>query len=172
MSSRNEQVVIVDHKNHVVGSVPRHRIRAERLVYRATYIFVFNSRGELFLQKRTPTKDMYPGYYDAAAGGVVQAGEGYDESARRELAEELGIRGVPLERLFDFYYFDELNRVWGRAYSVVFDGEIVLQPEEIESGRFCSVDDVLAGRVEPLTPDSLFALRRFRAGAEKQPPLS
>ncbi|NIR17298.1 MAG: NUDIX domain-containing protein, partial [Desulfobacterales bacterium] len=72
-----------------------------RLPHRATYILVFNSGGELYVQKRTQTKDVFPGYYDVAAGGVVLAGESYEEGAVRELLEELGIRGTPLEELFD-----------------------------------------------------------------------
>ena len=58
--------------------------------------------GDLYVQKRTLTKDVYPGYYDVATGGVLQAGETYEQSAERELAEELGIRNIPQVPLFDF----------------------------------------------------------------------
>ncbi|MEJ2236291.1 MAG: NUDIX domain-containing protein, partial [Syntrophobacterales bacterium] len=85
MGSADEVVIIVDEENNEVGAVPRHEMRAGRLPHRATYILVFNSRGELFLQKRTQTKDVFPGYYDVAAGGVVLAGESYEGGAGREL---------------------------------------------------------------------------------------
>ena len=87
---QEEIVAIVDEKNHVIGAEPRSRMRTYGLPHRATYILVLNRHGELFVQKRTTDKDIYPGYFDVAAGGVVQAGETYDESARRELTEELG----------------------------------------------------------------------------------
>jgi 8-oxo-dGTP pyrophosphatase MutT (NUDIX family) len=159
--ARNERVIIVDDDNAAVGVAPRHEMRAKRLPHRATFILVFDSKGRILVQKRTDTKDVYPGYYDLAAGGVVTEAEGYDESALREAAEELGIRGVPLENQFDFYYEDPGNRCFGRVYSCVCDGPFELQPEEVVSVEFAELSDVLNGRIEPLTPDTLEALRRY-----------
>ena len=82
MDPGDEVVVLVDQRNNVVGSAPRRRMRAERLIHRATYVFVFATDGRLYLQRRTHAKDMYPGWWDAAAGGVLLHGEDYDESAQ------------------------------------------------------------------------------------------
>ncbi len=162
MNSADEIVAIVDERNNVVGSAPRREMRAKRLLHRSTYILVFNSQGQLYVQKRTLTKDLFPGYYDPAAGGVVLAGESYEESARRELEEEMGIRDVPLNWLFDFFYSDDHTRVWGGVFSCVYDGRIVLQPEEIESGAFLQISDILRrAQTEPFTPDAMVALSRF-----------
>jgi isopentenyldiphosphate isomerase len=159
---KDETVVIVDEHNRVVGTASRREMRENGLPHRATYILVFNSAGQLFVHKRTMVKEVYPGYYDVVAGGVVQAGESYDESARRELAEELGIDGVPLMPLFDFYYTDATNKVWGYAYVCSWDGPVSLQPEEVESGEFVRVDDVLRqSESQPYTPDGLFVLRKY-----------
>ena len=113
---QEEIVTIVDEKNRVVGAAPRSRMRADGLPHRATYILVFNDEGELFVQKRTTGKDIYPGYYDVATGGVVLAGESYEDAAERELVEELGITGVRLRGHFDFFHEDAGNRVWGRVF--------------------------------------------------------
>jgi len=162
MSAQNEIIQIVDADNNEIGSVPRHEMRARGLSHRASYILVFNSKGELFVQKRTMTKDIYPGYYDIAAGGVVLAGESYDQSAVRELAEELGINDIPLNSHFTFHHEDGSNLVWGRVYSCVFDGEITLQEEEIESGFFMTPEKVLAfSKKESFTPDGLYVLKRY-----------
>jgi 8-oxo-dGTP pyrophosphatase MutT (NUDIX family) len=162
MLNQGEIVAIVDEKNNVVGAAPRFEMRAKNLPHRAAYILVFNSSGELFVQKRTPVKDVYPGYYDVAAGGVVLADESYEISAERELAEEMGIRDVALTHLFDFYHQDADSRVWGRVYSCVYDGEIVLEEDEVESGGFYSVDEVLQSSLrEPYTPDGLSVLKRY-----------
>ncbi len=161
-NAADEIVVIVDDENQVVGSAPRREMRAQRLPHRSTYILVFNTQGELYVQKRTMTKDVFPGYYDPAAGGVVLAGESYDESAQRELFEEMGIRDVPLTPLFIFYFTDEQTRVWGGVYSCVYDGDLVLQPEEVESGEFLAVEEILRrAHVEPYTPDGLYVLQRY-----------
>ena len=159
---KEEIVAIVDENNRVVGAQPRSKMRAEGLRHRANYILVFNSRGELFLQERTMSKDIYPGYYDVATGGVVLDGESYDESALRELEEELGVSGVDLKRHFDFYHEDVGNRVWGRVYSCVYDGEIVLQEEEVASGGFYSISSVLEmSTSQRFTPDGTYVLQRF-----------
>ena len=161
MGAVDEIVAIVDEHNHVVGAALRREMRAKRLPHRSTYILVFNARGELYVQKRTMTKDVFPGYYDVAAGGVVLAGESYQQGAERELEEEMGIRDVPLTRLFDFYFENERTRLWGCAFSCVYNGPIVLQEEEVESGAFMAVDQILCqSATEPFTPDGMYVLRR------------
>lgn len=162
MNAADEIVTLVDQHNNVIGAVPRREMRAKRLPHRSTYVLVFNSRGELYVQKRTLTKDIFPGYYDPAAGGVVLAGESYEQGALRELEEEMGIRGVPLSWLFEFYFEDVHSRVWGGAFSCVYDGTIVLQEEEVESGGFMTIDDILhRAQTERFTPDGLYVLRRY-----------
>jgi len=162
MGAADEIVTIVDEQNNLVSAVPRREMRARNLPHRSTYILVFNSRGALYVQKRTLTKDVFPGYYDVAAGGVVLAGESYEQGARRELEEEMGIRDVPLTWLFDFYFADEHTRVWGGAFSCVYNGEIVLQEEEVESGAFMPIEDILRrAETERFTPDGLYVLRRY-----------
>ena len=161
MSAADEIVVIVDEHNNVVGAAPRREMRAQRLPHRSTYILVFNSQGALYVQKRTMTKDVFPGYYDPAAGGVVLAGESYEESAQRELYEEMGIRDVPLTPLFTFYFADERTRVWGKVFTCVYDGALVLQPEEVESGEFLPVPEILRrAQTAPYTLDGMYVLRR------------
>ena len=168
-SAADEIVTIVDEHNQVVGSATRADMRARKLPHRSTYVLVFNALGELFVQKRTATKDVFPGYYDVAAGGVVLAGESYDDGAKRELEEELGIRNIPLRNLFDFYFVDHDVRVWGRAFSCIYNGKITLQEEEIESGEFLPVRTVLLrAKTEPYTPDGIYVLYRLLGRAEKR----
>lgn len=155
-----ELVAIVDRDNHPIGAVSRRIMRQQRLIHRASYILVFNRRGELFLQKRSLTKDVYPGYWDVAAGGVVQAGESYLESAERELREELGVTGVKLKTLFDQYFEDKDNRVWGRIFSCTHEGPFTLQAEEIDCGRFVALPAIESlHQSEPVTPDGMALLR-------------
>lgn len=162
MGSEAEIVAIVDENNRLVGAEPRFRMRALGLIHRATYILVFNSNGDLFRHKRTRDKDVYPGYYDVVAGGVVLTDESYDVAAERELEEELGIRNVPLTPLFEFFFKDSTTRVWGKAYQCVYDGAMQLQKEEIESGEFCQVEDIFKStEKDPYTPDGLYVLKRY-----------
>ena len=169
MNPADEIVAIVDAQNRVVGSTPRRDMRQNRLPHRSTYILIFDSCGDLCVQKRTATKDVFPGYYDIAAGGVVLAGEAYDAGARRELAEEVGIHGVPLFHQFVFHYADDYTQVWGSVFSCVYDGELVLQKDEVESAAFMPVPDVLSHAEHALyTPDGLYVLRRYLDSTRKK----
>lgn len=170
MSTSEEVVAIVDERNELIGSATRTEMRVRRLVHRATYVLVFNSSGELFVQQRTAHKDVYPSYYDVAAGGVVLAGESYDESAAREVEEELGVHGAPQKPLFEFFHQDGDNRVWGAAYACTWDGPVRLQAEEVAWGAFLPVSRILEmAEREPFTPDGLEVLRRYLARKDLTP---
>ena len=90
---------MVDDAGRTVATVTRREMRARRLPHRSVYVLVFNGRGELFVHLRVAGKDVYPSHWDVAVGGVLAAGEGFDEGARREAREELGVDLVP-EPLF------------------------------------------------------------------------
>jgi len=159
----SELVDVVDADDRVIGRATRAEMRAQKLRHRATYILVFNPRGQLFVHQRTATKDVYPSYYDVAVGGVVEAGETYDAGAQRELAEELGIHsGTPPRPILAFQYEDADNHVNGRVYSYAHDGPLALQREEIAAGEWLDLD-VVIDRVRqlPFCPDGVEALLRY-----------
>jgi isopentenyldiphosphate isomerase len=168
LNPAEEIVQIVDKDNREIAAIARGLMREQRLIHRASYILVFNTAGELFVQKRTVSKDIYPGYWDVAAGGVVLAGESYEQSAQRELAEELGVKGIKLKFRFDQYYEDKDNRVWGRIFSCNHNGPFRLQPEEVEYGRFMSPKIALDySEIEPFTPDGIILLKNLLSQQEK-----
>jgi isopentenyldiphosphate isomerase len=158
-----EIVDVVDENNQTVRIVTRAELRASGLPHRCTYILVFDQAGQLFIHQRTPTKDVFPSYWDVTVGGVLAAGEPYDDGARREAHEELGIDSARLVRLFPFRYIDNRTDVHGMVYKLVHDGPFRLQPEEIIRGEFVAIDSVhdRAARV-PFCPDGLAVLREFQ----------
>ncbi len=157
-----ERVLIVDEKNEPLGFIARTLMRKQGLIHRASYVLVRNRAGELFIQKRTNTKDVFPGFWDIAAGGVVQFGESYEESAQRELKEELGIEVSNMSYLFDHYYTSQETRVWGRVFTCTHEGPFFLQAEEIAYGRFIALRDIVQlHEKEPITPDGMEIFDRF-----------
>lgn len=158
----SELVDVVDADDRVIGRATRADVRAQKLRHRATYILVFNAQGQLFVHQRSAAKDIYPSYFDVAVGGVVGAGESYDAGAQRELAEELGVSGVPLRPILRFQYEDGGNLVNGRVYSCSYDGPLALQAEEIVSGEWLDLDVVIERmRQERFCPDGVEALLRY-----------
>lgn len=153
----DELVGLYDEAGRAVGSAPRSRVRAQNLRHAATSIVVRDPFGRIYLHRRTPTKDVYPGLLDLAAGGVLRAGEDPAGGAVREVEEELGVRGVPLEPCGTVDYADDHTRYRAFRYTVTWDGPIRWQPEEVSWGEWVTVDD-LVRRLEhepgTIVPDS------------------
>jgi 8-oxo-dGTP pyrophosphatase MutT (NUDIX family) len=98
-------------------------------------------------------------------GGVVAAGESFDDGAARELVEELGV-SAPLERLFPFRWADAVSIVHGMVYRAVHGGPFRLQPEEVVRGEFVAPDTIAArADREPFCPDGLAVLAELRRRA-------
>ena len=159
-----EIVSIVDCADSVTGALPRAQVRRRGVIYRVTYILVFNAAGEILVQRRTQSKDLYPGLLDLAAGGVVCEGEAYAQCAARELGEELGV-AAPLTDHFALWFEDAAptppgppKRSWGRVFSCVHEGPFTLQASEVASAEFMAVDAALGLAVARVTPDSRQAL--------------
>lgn len=87
----------------------------------------------------------------------------FTQSAERELAEEMGISGVPIEPLFNFYYESERTKVWGSAFLAIWNGPVRLQPEEVQSVRQLTLGEIQAEIQQGVKycPDSLVALEQF-----------
>jgi len=152
-----EWVDIVSEQNEVIAQSSRQQMRAQNLRHRASYIVVHDGMGNILVQRRTKTKDFYPGWLDATAGGVVQSGENILDSARREAEEELGIAGVPFAEHGMFYFEETGCRVWGALFSCVSHGPFALQEEEVDEVNWMSPEEITA-RCDEFTPDSLKAL--------------
>ncbi|KYH40376.1 MAG: NUDIX hydrolase [Candidatus Bathyarchaeota archaeon B63] len=111
------------------------------LIHRSVYVFVLNRRGEVFIQRRSVEKDLYPGFYTASATGHVEYGEGYDEAAWRELMEELGI-DAPLHRLGKVKSFSGAEREISMIYFCRYDGPMRLERDEISEGLFMTLEEI------------------------------
>ena len=152
----DERVWIVDAENNIVGSQPRSVMRLQQLCHRAVYVFVFDMNGALYVQERTLNKDIYPGGFDVAIGGVVAEGESYTDAAQRELAKGLGIYDAVLEEHFYFFFHGDESQVWGKVYSCRYDEALNLQADQAASLLKLHPYDILDDpTVRFYTPDSL-----------------
>jgi len=165
-SEGDEQVDLIDEHDRVIGQAGRREVRRANLLHRGVGVMCRNSAGQIYLHRRTGSKDVFPGMYDASVGGVVASGERYQDAARRELAEEFGIVGPELRFLFKHRYQGPQVDTWNVVFEVVWDGPIVHQPEEVAWGAFVTEEE-LRSRLETETwafvPDGLELLRRYLA---------
>lgn len=151
---------VVDEQDRVTGQLARREVHRQKLRHRAVHLLVMNRAGKVFLHQRSMTKDLFPGFWDSSAAGHVGAGEDYDGTALRELAEELGCRPARLpQRLFKIEAREETGQEFVWVYRVESEGPFVLQPEEIERGDWFTVAEIdrwLAERPQEIAPALLF----------------
>jgi 16S rRNA (adenine1518-N6/adenine1519-N6)-dimethyltransferase len=138
-----ERFAVVDERDQVIGDSPRATVHANNLLHRAVHILLFNGAGELFLQKRSRLKDRHPNVWDSSAAGHVDAGEEYDEAARRELDEELGV-SAELERIVKLPASDNTGQEFIWLYRGRHEGPFRLARREIDHGQFFPPDVVTA----------------------------
>jgi isopentenyldiphosphate isomerase/uncharacterized protein YqgV (UPF0045/DUF77 family) len=131
-----ELVEWLDDTGAVIEVVARSRMRAENLLHRSVAVVVQSSDGRLLVHQRSATKDLWPSWWDITAGGVVTAGESVADSARRELAEEIGIHieadDADLEWLATDRFDGDDSRELCDLYRVVHDGPYTFTDGEVE----------------------------------------
>jgi len=136
---------VVNERDEVIGQQPRAEVHRLGLMHRAVHVLVFNAAGQVFLQKRSMTKDRQPGLWDSSASGHVDAGEDYDAGAVRELHEEIGLQmNRPPQRLFKLAASAETDQEHVWVYRCEAEGPFRLHPEEIERGGWCAPAKVTA----------------------------
>lgn len=89
---QDEYLDLVDENDVVVGCKLRSEVHAEKLRnYRAINLFIRNSKGELWIPRRTAHKRLYPLGLDFSCAGHVQSGDTYEQTLKKEVMEELNI---------------------------------------------------------------------------------
>lgn len=155
---------VVDEDDEVVGRARRDEVHGNpSLIHRVAHVLVFNAAGELFLQLRAADKDVQPNRWDTSVGGHVDAGETYEHAARREMREELGIEGPPLERLYRYRHANDYESEMVTTYRVLWDGPIETDRAEISEGRFWTLAAIDAADRALFTPNFLDELARFHS---------
>jgi isopentenyldiphosphate isomerase len=114
------------------------------MLHSVVHLHVFNSAGELFLQKRSMTKDIQPGKWDTSVGGHVDYGENIETALYREVREELGI--IDFEPVFmeRYKFVSDREAELVNSYYTIYDGPIQIDPEEISEGKFWTIEEINA----------------------------
>jgi isopentenyldiphosphate isomerase len=156
----DDLVDVVDADDRVIGGATRRQVRADNLLHRACYVVVLDADGRVFVHLRTATKDVFPSHYDAVVGGVLAAGESYDEGARREVREEIGVDAEQLRQVGFLRYEDRSSRVHGEIFECRATPPLSLQADEVVSGEWLEAGEV-ERRIDraPFCPDGVLAFR-------------
>ena len=137
-----EMFPLVDEEGNITGAASRGECHnGSKLLHPVVHLHVFNSRGELYLQRRPMWKDIQPGKWDTAVGGHVDLGESVEIALRREVREELGITDFTPETLTHYVFESATERELVFVHRTTYDGPIT-PSEELDGGRFWSLDEI------------------------------
>ncbi len=133
---------LVNSQGEVIGSATRGVCHSgSMLLHPVIHLHLFNSRGELYLQRRPDWKDIQPNRWDTAVGGHVDMGESSEDALRREAREELGIEGFEAHPIASYTFESSVEREYVESYYTVYDGEVI-PSDELDGGRFWTLSDI------------------------------
>jgi 16S rRNA (adenine1518-N6/adenine1519-N6)-dimethyltransferase len=162
--TNNERFPVVDKNDRIQGDASRSEVHANNLRHRAVHILIFNAASEVYLQQRSRGKDRHPLRWDSSAAGHVVAAESYDETARRELEEELGI-SVSLERISKLAASERTDQEFIWLYRGETAGAFSPNRTEIETGAFFPqtvIDGWVEARPEDFAPGFIECWKAYR----------
>lgn len=164
----DEIVDLVDENDNVIGERLKSECHQTGLWHRVAAVFVFNSKGELLLQKRGQNVRR-PNLLTSSAGGHLHKGDSYEDGAKRELLEELGIE-APVHLITKYSKVDtnypngEVEREHNALYISHYDGEIKIDKNDLASTTFYSIEKIQQMIKEnefQFTPDFLIEFKHY-----------
>ena len=143
MDNLKELFPIVDEEGNVMGSATRGECHnGSRLLHPVVHLHVFNSAGDIYLQKRPDWKDIQPGKWDTAVGGHMDFGETPEEALQREVREELGITDFTPVFVGKYVFESQRERELVYVNRTTYDGPIRPSAEELDGGRFWTMAEL------------------------------
>lgn len=133
---------VVDADGKVIGKATRGECHSgSKLLHPVVHLHVFNSRGEIYLQRRPNWKDIQPGKWDTAVGGHIDFGESVNDALVREAREELGITDFTPTFIKKYVFESKRERELVNAFSTIYDDDI-LPSDELDGGRFWPLAEI------------------------------
>ena len=141
--NNQEMFPIVDEDGNILSAATRGECHSgSKLLHPVIHLHLFNTKGEIYLQKRPDWKDIQPGKWDTAVGGHIDLGESVEQALVREVNEELDI-SLPHtpQRLAHYVFESDRERELVFVHKVVYDAPIH-PSEELDGGRFWTIAEL------------------------------
>ncbi|KOG11272.1 NUDIX hydrolase [Streptomyces viridochromogenes] len=166
-----ELVERVDEHDEVMAVVSRSEAIRHGWLHRVATIVCRDTAGRTLVHRRPDHASRFPGRFNWMLGGAVAVGESYEEAAARELAEELGVRGLP-RLVLKFRCAGAISPYWLGLHEVVVAEPVKPDPEEIAWHDWLTGSELVElVRHEAFVPDAREAFDRYLAARPGPGPL-
>lgn len=140
---KEEWFPLVNEMGETIGKATRKECHSgSKQLHPVIHLHIFNDAGELYLQKRSMTKDIQPGKWDTAVGGHIDYGETVEEALRREVREELGITAFTPQFITRYVFESAIEKELVNTFRTIYNGEIKPDTEELDGGCFWSLEEI------------------------------
>ena len=140
---KEEWFPLVNEMGETIGKATRKECHSgSKQLHPVIHLHIFNDAGELYLQKRSMSKDIQPGKWDTAVGGHIDYGETVEEALRREVREELGITAFTPQFITRYVFESAIEKELVNTFRTIYNGEIKPDTEELDGGRFWSLEEI------------------------------
>ena len=132
-----EWLPVLDKEGNVIGKATREECKRDKsLIYPVVRLHIFNSKKEIFLQKRTNNTTIQPGMWDAAVAGHVRFGETIEDAVKRESKEELNLEGFQFQLVEKRMFYGKTTTAMMFIFVAIVDQPIQPNPKETSGGDF------------------------------------
>jgi len=161
---------LVNEDGDTIGRATRKECHSgSKQLHPVVHLHIFDNEGNLFLQKRSMTKDIQPGKWDTAVGGHIDYGETVEAALKREAREELGITDFIPTPIAVYIFESEIEKELINSFKTVYTGKITPDKEELEDGRFWSIEEIKSNIGKDIfTPNFESEFTRLFAGSLKK----
>jgi len=141
--SQEDMLILVDSSDNEIGFLSKSECHmGAGQLHRAFSVFIFNSSGEVLIQRRSPQKELWGLHWSNSCCSHPRKNENIESAVNRRLAEELTIQ-CPIHFLYKFTYQENFGNVGSEhelcyVYVGLFDGEIKADPNEVAEYKFLS----------------------------------
>lgn len=140
---KEEWFPLVNEAGETIGKATRQECHSgTKLLHPVVHLHIFNEAGDLFLQKRSLSKDIQPGKWDTSVGGHIDYGETVEEALHREVREELGITEFIPQPVTRYVFESAIEKELVHTFRTIYNGPITPDREELEGGRFWSPEEI------------------------------
>jgi len=163
-----ELCIEVDKNNRSIGLRPITDFKTGKFIHRSVHLLLFNSKGEILIQKRSANKIWYPNLYTYSVSGVVE-NENYKNCIKREMKEEIGIN-TPVNLLFIYPYFDKLDKSFHALFKGKTNKKIIPDKNEMSLIKWMTLGELkrdISKKPDNYVPHVVFGLKKYFSEIQK-----